>query len=251
MALVLADRVKDTTTTTGTGTVTLSGVAPAGFQDFTVIGNGNTTYYTIAGGSEWEVGIGTYATSGPTLARTTVLSSSNGGGAVSFSSGTKDVFVTYPSERSVNLNSAALTSGRVPFVTTDGLLTDAAALTFNGTALTTPTFAAYRETTTTNATVTGTFTVDMAVANIFNLTQTGSTTYTFSNPAAGGTTSNFLIAIKQGGVGSFTATWPASVKFPNGSTPVLTTAVGKVDIFNFISFDGGTTYFGSLSLANL
>jgi len=115
----------------------------------------------------------------------------------------------------------------------------------------TPTLSAYRETTTTNAAVTGTFTVDMAVANIFNLTQTGSTTYTFSNPATSGTTSNFLIAIKQGGVGSFTATWPASVKFPNGSTPVLTTAVGKVDIFNFISFDGGTTYFGSLSLANL
>jgi hypothetical protein len=117
--------------------------------------------------------------------------------------------------------------------------------------ITTPTFAAYRETTVTNATVTGTFTVDMAVANIFNLTQTGSTTYTFSNPAAGGTTSNFLIAIKQGGAGSYTATWPGSVKFPNGSTPVLSTTVGKVDILNFITFDGGTTYFGSLSLANM
>jgi hypothetical protein len=102
MALVLADRVKDTTITTGTGTITLSGSAPAGFQSFEVIGNGNTTYYTIAGGSQWEVGVGTYTASGTTLSRDTVLSSSAGGTTkVDFSAGTKDVFVTYPAERSV------------------------------------------------------------------------------------------------------------------------------------------------------
>ncbi len=101
MALVLADRVRDTTTTTGTGTVTLSGTAPTGYQNFSVIGNGNTCYYTINGGSEWEVGIGTYSSTGPTLARTTVLSSSNSGSLVNFSAGTKDVFVTYPAEKSV------------------------------------------------------------------------------------------------------------------------------------------------------
>ena len=102
MALVLADRVKDTTTTTGTGAVTLSGSPPAGFQSFAAIGNGNTTYYTISGGSEWEVGIGTYNSTGPVLNRDTVLSSSNGGSLVNFSVGTKDVFVTYPAEKSVN-----------------------------------------------------------------------------------------------------------------------------------------------------
>jgi hypothetical protein len=102
MALVLADRVRETTTTVGTGTVTLGG-AVVGYQSFSVVGNGNTTYYCIAaqGVSEWEVGLGTYSSSGSTLARTTVLSSSNGGSAVNFSAGTKDVFVTYPSERSV------------------------------------------------------------------------------------------------------------------------------------------------------
>jgi len=102
MALVIADRVKDSTTTTGTGTITLSGTAPTGFQNFSVIGNTNTTYYCIAGQgtAEWEVGVGTYASSGTTLARTTVLSSSNSGSAVNFSAGTKDVFVTYPSEYS-------------------------------------------------------------------------------------------------------------------------------------------------------
>ena len=102
MALVVADRVKETTTTTGTGTVTLLG-ASTGFQSFAVIGNANITYYTIAAqtGTEWEVGIGTYTSSSTTLARTTVLSSSNGGSAVNFSAGTKDVFVTYPAERAV------------------------------------------------------------------------------------------------------------------------------------------------------
>jgi hypothetical protein len=138
MALVLADRVKDTTTTTSTGTVTLSGTAPTGYQNFSVIGNGNTTYYAIVGQgtSEWEVGIGTYTSSGTTLSRDTVLASSNGGSLVNFSAGTKDVFVTYPAERSVNLSSSALTSGRVPYATTDGLLTNSANLTFDGTKLT-------------------------------------------------------------------------------------------------------------------
>ena len=99
MALVLADRVKETTTTTGTGTVTLLGAA-TGFQSFAVVGDANTTFYTIASqtGNEWEVGVGTYATSGTTLARTTVLSNSSATqpSALNFSAGTKDVFVTYP-----------------------------------------------------------------------------------------------------------------------------------------------------------
>ena len=103
MAFVLADRVKETTTTTGTGTLTLLG-ASTGFQSFSVIGDTNTTYYTIAAqtGTEWEVGIGTYASSGTTLARTTVISSSNAGSLVNFTAGTKDVFVTYPAEFTAN-----------------------------------------------------------------------------------------------------------------------------------------------------
>lgn len=103
MAFVLADRVKETTTTTGTGTVTLGG-ASTGFQSFSAIGNANSTYYTIAGQgtAEWEVGIGTYTSSGTTLSRDTVLSSSNSGSLVNFSAGTKDVFVTYPAEYTAN-----------------------------------------------------------------------------------------------------------------------------------------------------
>jgi hypothetical protein len=99
MALVLKDRVKEVTTSTGTGTITLGGAA-TGFQSFSAVGDSNTTYYTIANpaGSDWEVGIGTYTASGTTLSRDTVLSSSNGGALVNFGVGDKDVFVTYPSE---------------------------------------------------------------------------------------------------------------------------------------------------------
>jgi hypothetical protein len=102
MAFVIADRVQETSVSTGTGTITLAGAA-TGFQSFAVIGNGNTTTYTIADatGSDWEVGIGTYTSSGTTLARNIVLSSSNSGSLVNFGAGTKNVFVTLPSSRTV------------------------------------------------------------------------------------------------------------------------------------------------------
>ena len=121
MALVLADRVRDTTTTTGTGTVTLSGTAPTGYQTFgATIGNGNTTYYTINAGSQWEVGIGTYSSTGPTLARTTVLASSNSGSLVDFSTGTKDVFVTYPAEEAVYQDGSTIKAGTAILGVTNG-----------------------------------------------------------------------------------------------------------------------------------
>jgi hypothetical protein len=99
MPLVIKDRVKETSTTTGTGTLTLAGAA-TGYQSFAAIGDGNTTYYTIVGGTQWEVGIGTYTSSGTTLSRDTVLSSSTGA-KIDLAAGTKDVFVTYPSERAI------------------------------------------------------------------------------------------------------------------------------------------------------
>ena len=98
MALVVKDRVQETTTTTGTGTVTLAG-AVVGFQSFSVIGDGNTTYYAITSGNDFEVGLGTYTSSGTTLSRDTILESSNAGSAITLS-GTSNVFVTYPAEKS-------------------------------------------------------------------------------------------------------------------------------------------------------
>ena len=99
MAFIVNDRVKETTTTTGTGTVTLDG-ASSGYQTFASgIGNGNNTYYAIVLGSEWETGIGTVGSG--TLSRDTVLQSSNSDAKVNFSAGTKEVFVTYPADRAV------------------------------------------------------------------------------------------------------------------------------------------------------
>ena len=104
MAFVLNDRVKETTTTTGTGTVNLAG-AETGFESFVAgIGNSNTTYYAIVHQSldEFEVGLGTITDATPdTLARTTVISSSNSDSAVNFSAGTKDVFCTLPASKAV------------------------------------------------------------------------------------------------------------------------------------------------------
>jgi hypothetical protein len=107
MALGIFDRVRETTSVTGTGTATLSGAA-LGYESFAVVGDGNTTYYCIAGQgtAEWEVGIGTYTASGTTLARTTVISSSNANALVSFSAGSKDVFVTYPGTKGVYLDAS-------------------------------------------------------------------------------------------------------------------------------------------------
>jgi Chaperone of endosialidase len=105
MALVLADRVQETTATTGTGTLTLGG-AVSGYQSFAVVGNGNACFYAIVNGSAWEVGIGTYSTTGPSLARTTVLSNSSGNTSPITLVGASSVLLTYPAEKSVNLDAS-------------------------------------------------------------------------------------------------------------------------------------------------
>ena len=119
MSLALADRVRQTSTSTGTGTITLDG-SVEGYQSFEIIGNNNTTYYTISGGTQWEVGIGTYY--GGTLARTTVISSSTGS-KLDLVAGTKDVFVTLPAENTIT--SIASADGSV-IVTAVGSLVDLA-----------------------------------------------------------------------------------------------------------------------------
>jgi hypothetical protein len=100
MALVYADRVKETSTTTGTGTYNLAG-AVTGFQGFVAgIATGNTCYYTATDGTDWEVGIGTVTDATPdTLARTTILQSSNSDNAVNWGAGTRTLFVTQPADR--------------------------------------------------------------------------------------------------------------------------------------------------------
>jgi len=111
MALILGDRIQETSTSTGTGTISLAG-AVTGYQSFAVIGNTNTTYYTIAdqSGSNWEVGIGTYYSGNTSLARTTILASSNSNAAVLFTAGTKSVFVTYPAEKAIYSDAGNITT---------------------------------------------------------------------------------------------------------------------------------------------
>ena len=105
MALVLKDRIKETTTTTGTGTYTLAG-ALTGCEAFSQIGNSNTTYYCCTDGTDFEIGIGTYTASGTTLARTTILQSSNSDAAVNWTSGTRTIFCTLPAEKMIFNNAS-------------------------------------------------------------------------------------------------------------------------------------------------
>ena len=106
MALVISDRIKETTTTTGTGTYTLGG-AITGFETFTAnLSNADTTYYCCTDGTDFEVGLGTFASSGTTLARTTILSSSNSNSAVNWTSGTRNIFCTLPAAKTVFLDAS-------------------------------------------------------------------------------------------------------------------------------------------------
>ncbi len=131
MALVVKDRIQEQTSTTGTGTVTLTG-AVAGFQTFSAVGDGNETYYAITSGSDWEVGKGTYTASGTTLSRDTILESSNGGSAISLS-GTSSVFVTYPAEKAVYQGDEDVVS--VPHIeANNGIIAHNATITSNYTA---------------------------------------------------------------------------------------------------------------------
>jgi len=123
MPFIIADRVRESSTTTGTGNLTLAG-AVVGFQTFdAVLDTGDTTFYVAAdqGGPNWEVGIGTF-TAPSTLARTTILSSSNGGSIVNFGAGTKDVFISLPASRTVQSVSGGST-GLTPSTDSVGAVT--------------------------------------------------------------------------------------------------------------------------------
>jgi len=128
MALVLSDRVKETTTSTGTSDFTLGG-AVTGFQTFSAgVGNSNTTYYAVSLGADWEVGLGTLSSDGLTLARTTVYQSSNSDTKVSFGSGSKEVFVTYAADKAVFEDASGNVTLPANLTVTGGATTDSVQL---------------------------------------------------------------------------------------------------------------------------
>jgi hypothetical protein len=192
MALVVVDRVQETTTTTGTGTVTLAG-AVSGFQSFATIGNANTTYYCVTSGADWEVGIGTYTSAGTTLARTTILASSAAGAAITLA-GTSNVFCVYPASKAVYEDASGNIAG-YPFT----------AGTINSTTIGATTAS------------TGAFTTLSASSTVSG---TGFSTYLASPPAIGGTaaaagTFTTLVANTSASVGSAA---PAGTNFYNNKT---------------------------------
>ena len=226
MALVVADRVQETTTTTGTGTITLAG-AVSGFQSFATIGNANTTYYCVTSGADWEIGIGTYTSAGTTLARTTILASSAAGAAISLA-GTSNVFCVYPASKAVyedasgNIAGYPFTAGTINSTTigassasTGAFTTLSASSTVSGTGFST--YLASPPAIGGTAAAAGAFTTLSASSTVSGA---GFSTYLASPPAIGGTaaaagTFTTLIANTSASVGSAA---PAGTNFYNSKT---------------------------------
>lgn len=272
MPLVIADRVRETSTTTGTGTLTLDG-AVTGFRTFSsAIGNTNTCYYTITMNGDYEIGLGTVGAG--TLARTTVLKSSNSNSAVNFGAGTKDVFVTYPADKAVykdasnNVNAlGTISSGvwngteiTVPYggtgvATLTGIVkgngqsafsaavagtdyvTPTGTETLTNKTLTNPTVTNYVETPFTANSSTA-ITLALTNGTVQIITLTGNATITMPTATSG---KSFLLMLKQDGTGSRTVTW-STVKWPGGTAPTITSTASKQDIFSF--FADGTNWYG-------
>jgi len=206
MALVVYDRVQQTGTANTTVSFSLSG-SVTGYQSFSVVGNGNTTFYGATDTSgNWEVGIGTYATGG-TLTRTTILASSNSGSAVTFS-GTVTVFVTYPSEKSVNLDASGNVSalGTITSAVWNGTTIPVA---YGGTGVTTSSGA--------NSVVLRDSNSNITTNNTFN-------GYTLVTAAGGTTTMTAASTFYQklvAGTGGQTFKLPDATTLPNGATYIF------------------------------
>jgi len=247
MPLVIADRVRETTLTSGTGTLTLAGPY-SGFQAFSVIGNGNTTYYAIidAQNGAWEVGIGAYTSSGNTLSRATVLASSNAGSLVNFGTGTKDVILTQPARRSVLVQEggsglltgvAAFTANGVPYADSTSTLATSANMTFNGTRLTVADLA---DSGLTSGRVTYASTGG-ALVDSANLTFDG------TNLTLGGGTANGVAYLN----GSKVLTTGSALTFDAGASGELALTRASSAFFKTTETGGTvTSYFGSFSGLN-
>ena len=258
MALVVKDRVQETTTTTGTGTLTLAG-AVSGFQSFSVIGNGNTTYYSITGGAEWEIGIGTYTASGTTLSRDTVLESSNSGSLVNFSAGSKTVFCTYPAERSMYVDGTTITPATTATLPITSGGTGSSTATFSGENITSLNASAISSGTLGVARG-GTGAATLDANNVILGNGTSAVQFVAPGTASNVLTSNGTTWVSQaagGGGGSWTPVLSGSftgsptniTSFPTGEGIYLLavlcgfTSNGSDQVWSIrVSFDGGSTF---------
>lgn len=230
---VVKDRVKETTATTGTGTLTLAG-AETGFQSFAAIGNGNKTYYVITDDVDFEVGIGTYTSSGTTLSRDSVLESSNGGNAVNWGAGVKTVFCSQPAERALYKDESGAFDG-------DGLVTKD--LQFHGT----------EENLFTVSSASGSLTVPDIQLNARYLL-TGATTVTLPTTddlITGSIRAVTVIAVQDGSGGrTFALAAPSgySIVYNNSSTqPAVNSSANKTTIYTALLIKGDTDIYVSLS----
>ncbi len=202
MALVNADRVKETSTTTGTGTYNLDG-AVSGFRTFVAgIATANTCWYCATDNTDWEVGIGTVTDATPdTLARTTILASSNAGSAVNWGAGTKTIFCSLPGGIAAGLNAAQTWSAaQRGSITT---LTDAANIATN-----------------------------LALNNFFSVTLAGNRT--LDNPTNIVAGQSGCIFITQDATGSRTLAYGSYWDFAGGTAPTLSTAASSVDRLDYV-----------------
>lgn len=209
----LYDRIKETTTTTGTGNITLGG-AVTNYRSFSsVVSSGATCNYVIENttAAEWECGIGTMSGTS-TLVRTTVTASSNNNSAVNFSSGTKNIWIDATANY---LNSLSASVGGYNLVVDPG---------------------------------SGTITFDVTTGKIQELTLTrAGTQLALSNDQIGQT---YEIILKQDATGGRTVSWFAGILWPGGVTPTLTTNSGKRDVFSFQKIASGV-YLGFVIGQNL
>jgi hypothetical protein len=273
MALVLADRVQQAGTANTTVSFTLSGTV-AGYQDFTVIGDTNTTYYAATDAvGNWESGLGTYSSTGPTLTRTTVYASSNSGSAVTFS-GTVNVFCTYPSSRAIYEDASGNVSalGTITSGTWNGSTIPVA---HGGTGVTTSSGASSVMLRDANqnivfnnyvagfaATTASAGTTVLTVASARNQILVGSTTHTFQMPDA--TTlqlgQSFLFVNNSSGVLTITNNASATIDtIPSGGAVQLGatnigTSAGTFGIYSFLpgsyNFNNTTATFNNAAISS-
>lgn len=216
-------RLAETTATTGTGAIALAG-AVSGFRTLrTKLSDGDQCIYWLldANQTDWELGLGTLTYGTPdSLARTTILDSSNSGAAIALSAGTHEVIIG---------PAAGYATGQ---------------LNMQDLLLQRPELKDYSETVPTPSDVEGTLTLDMETGNVFEVTLTGNvTTLAINNPPASGKAGSLVLILKQDATGSRTFAFPASCRFAGGTAPTLSSVASAIDILTFITTDAGTSWY--------